>query len=86
MLGRSNVEIHQTIGSTNSRARDLAKNGAAEGVFGEIVEETVEISNIELTSEFTDLIIVQRGFQASSQVITVANEMLQQLLDMGRGR
>ena len=60
--------------------------GAAEGVFGEIVEETVEISNIELTSEFTDLIIVQRGFQASSQVITVANEMLQQLLDMGRGR
>ena len=60
--------------------------GAAEGVFGEIIEETVEISNIELTSEFTDLIIVQRGFQASSQVITVANEMLQQLLDMGRGR
>jgi flagellar hook protein FlgE len=60
--------------------------GAAEGVFGEIVEETLEISNIELTSEFTDLIIVQRGFQASSQVITVANEMLQQLLSMGRGR
>ena len=66
--------------------QDVEIGGAAEGVFGEIVEETVEISNIELTSEFTDLIIVQRGFQASSQVITVANEMLQQLLDMGRNR
>jgi flagellar hook protein FlgE len=66
--------------------QEVEIGSAAEGVFGEIVEETLEISNVELTAEFTDLIIVQRGFQASSQVITVANEMLQQLLDMGRNR
>lgn len=59
---------------------------AASGVMGEIVGSSVEISNVELSQEFTDLIIVQRGFQASSQVVSVANEMIQQLLDIGSGR
>lgn len=59
---------------------------AGEGVFGAIKGGAIEISNIDLSQEFTDLIIVQRGFQASSQVVTVANEMMQHLLDMGRGR
>jgi flagellar hook protein FlgE len=68
-------------------ARQTVEIGnASRGVFGEIVGSTIEISNIELSAEFTELIIVQRGFQASSQVITVANELMQQLLDMGRGR
>lgn len=53
---------------------------------GEIVGGTVEISNVELTEEFTALIIVQRGFQSASQVISVANEMIQQLLDITKGR
>lgn len=68
------------------QSQDIRLGVAGEDVFGEVRSETVEISNIELTQEFTDLIIVQRGFQASSQVITVANEMMQQLLDMGRSR
>jgi flagellar hook protein FlgE len=55
-----------------------------ESVMGKIVGGNVEISNVDLTREFTDLIIVQRGFQASSQVLTVTNEMMQQLLDTGR--
>jgi flagellar hook protein FlgE len=56
-----------------------------QGVMGEIVGKSLELSNVELTLEFTDLIIMQRGFQGSSQILTVANEMMQQLLDMGRG-
>jgi flagellar hook protein FlgE len=56
-----------------------------QGVMGEIIENSLELSNVELTLEFTDLIIMQRGFQGSSQILTVANEMMQQLLDMGRG-
>lgn len=57
---------------------------ATHGVMGEIKEKSIELSNVDLTLEFTDLIIMQRGFQGSSQVLTVANEMMQQLLDMGR--
>lgn len=55
-----------------------------QGVMGEIIEQSVELSNVELTLEFTDLIIMQRGFQGSSQILTVANEMMQQLLDVGK--
>jgi flagellar hook protein FlgE len=39
-----------------------------------------------LSEQFTDLIILQRGFQSSSQVTSVANEMIQQLLEIDRPR
>lgn len=50
-----------------------------EGVFGQISGGSLELSNVDLTQELADMIIIQRGFQASSQVMTVANDMLQQL-------
>lgn len=45
----------------------------------------LEGSNVDLTEEFSELILMQRGYQASSQVVTTANEMLQELLQI-RGR
>jgi flagellar hook protein FlgE len=42
----------------------------------------VEISNVDLSQEFSDLVVMQRGYQASSQVISTANDMLQQLFSM----
>ena len=57
-------------------------NSAWDGVSG----GNLELSNVELTEQFTDLIIIQRGYQASSQMTSVANEMLQQLLSMQDGR
>jgi flagellar hook protein FlgE len=57
---------------------------AQEGIMGRIAAGRVELSNVELTEQFTDLIILQRGYQASSQVTSVANEMIQQLLDIGK--
>jgi len=45
----------------------------------------VELSNVDLAREFSELIVVQRGYQASSQVISAANEMIQQLGEI-RGR
>lgn len=53
---------------------------ARAGGLGRAVGGQVELSNVELTEQFTDLIIIQRGYQASSQMTSVANEMLQQLL------
>jgi flagellar hook protein FlgE len=52
------------------------------GPFGKIQAGRVEISNVDLAQEFSDLIISQRGYQASSQVITAANEMIQQLFEI----
>jgi flagellar hook protein FlgE len=55
---------------------------AGEGGFGGIRPGMVELSNVDLSREFSDLVIMQRGYQASSQVITTANDMLEQLFHM----
>ena len=52
------------------------------GVFGAIAGGQIEASNVDLTAQFSELIVTQRGYQASSQVISTANEMLQQLFDI----
>ncbi len=54
--------------------------------FGRIIGSQLEMSNVELTQQFTDLIIMQRGYQASSQISSVANELIQTLLAMDGGR
>lgn len=58
---------------------------ATDGQFGKVLGGSIEVSNVELSQQFSDLIITQRGYQASSQVITTANEMLQQLFEI-RGK
>ena len=44
------------------------------------------MSNVDLSKEFADMIIIQRGYQASSKVLNVANQMLEQLYESTRGR
>jgi flagellar hook protein FlgE len=55
---------------------------AGNGGFGKVRSGVVELSNVDLSREFSDLVIVQRGYQASSQVISTANDMLQELFSM----
>jgi flagellar hook protein FlgE len=50
--------------------------------FGTIRAGSIEISNVDLSQEFSDLVIMQRGYQASSQIISTANDMLQELFSM----
>lgn len=53
---------------------------------GQVQSNRLEASNVDLSSEFGDLILVQRGFQASSQVVSVSNDMIQQLFGIrGQG-
>jgi flagellar hook protein FlgE len=60
--------------------------GALTTGLGKIVGSRLEMSNVELTQQFTDLIIMQRGYQASSQISSVANELMQTLLAMDAKR
>lgn len=46
---------------------------------GTILTKKLEASNVDLGAQFGDLILIQRGFQASSQIISVSNDMIQQL-------
>lgn len=53
--------------------------------FGAVRAGQLELSNCDLAQEFSDLVVMQRGFQASSQVITTANEMIAELFGI-RGK
>lgn len=64
--------------------RQLLTQGDAR--VGKVVSRRLEASNVDLSREFGDLILIQRGFQASSQVISVTNDMIQQLFGIrGQG-
>jgi flagellar hook protein FlgE len=52
------------------------------GGFGTLVAGHREGSNVDLAEEFSNLILMQRGYQASSHVISTANDMIQELFDM----
>ena len=52
--------------------------------FGQSIGGTLEMSNVDLATEFTDMISAQRGFQANSRVISTADEMLNDLVNIKR--
>ena len=52
--------------------------------FGQTVGGVLEMSNVDLASEFTDMISAQRGFQANSRVISTTDEMLSDLVNLKR--
>ena len=57
---------------------------AGTGGRGTIQASALEMSNVDLTRSFTQLIVIQRGFQANSKTITTSDTMLQTLLDLKR--
>ncbi|HVY78517.1 MAG TPA: flagellar hook-basal body complex protein [Solirubrobacterales bacterium] len=67
-----------------SAASGAANDGTPGGEFGLTISGTLEMSNVDLATEFTDMIAAQRGFQASSRVISTADEMLQDLVNLKR--
>lgn len=51
---------------------------------GMLITGALEMSNVDLSNEFTEMIVAQRGFQANSKIITVSDEVLQELVNMKR--
>lgn len=73
------------IGNNQFAALDASSwhmGWAGDSAFGTVRSGVVEIPNVDLSQEFSDLVIMQRGYQASSQVISTANDMLQELFSM----
>lgn len=61
----------------------VAPNDAEEGT-GAIISGQLEMSNVDLTAEFTEMIVAQRGFQANSRIITTSDEILQEVVNLKR--
>jgi flagellar hook protein FlgE len=51
---------------------------------GQVLGSQLELSNVDVASEFTQLIVNQRGYQANSRVVTTADDLLQETLNMKR--
>ncbi|HEV3001941.1 MAG TPA: flagellar hook-basal body complex protein [Solirubrobacteraceae bacterium] len=69
--------------STGASGQEAVGTPAANG-FGQSIGGTLEMSNVDLATEFTDMISAQRGFQANSRVISTADEMLNDLVNIKR--
>jgi flagellar hook protein FlgE len=50
--------------------------------FGTLTGGALEMSNVDLSQEFTNLIVAQRGFQANARIITTSDQVLQELVDL----
>jgi flagellar hook protein FlgE len=70
------------VNTPNSGNAVYGKAGGA-GV-GVINPNALEMSNVDLATEFTDMIVTQRGFQANSRTITVSDTMLEELINLKR--
>ena len=67
--------------SNNSGTRTIS--GAAD-IGTELTTSALEMSNVDIADQFSDMIITQRGFQSNSKIITVSDEMLETLINMKR--
>ena len=70
------------VATANSGAAVVGAPGAAGN--GEISAGMLEMSNVDLSQEFTNLIVAQRGFQANARIITTSDEVLQELTNLKR--
>ena len=69
----------RTEESGEARVNDAASNGG-----GKIVTSSLESSNVDIASEFSKLILAQRAYTANTKIVTAADELLQDTLNMRR--
>lgn len=68
--------------TANSGTPNVTTAGA--GGSGKLVVGSLEMSNVDLSEEFTEMIVAQRGFQANTRTITTADEVLKELVNLKR--
>ena len=77
-------KMGETMFQVSSNSGEAQINPSGVGGSGKITPGTLEMSNVDLSQEFTDMIVTQRGFQANSRIITTSDEMLQELVNLKR--
>lgn len=84
----ANEDLEQMDGSMfRLKSGSRAQYGiAGANGYGALVVGHLEGSNVDMSEEFSNLIVMQRGYQAASHVISTANDMIQELFDMKGNR
>ncbi|MEM9101512.1 MAG: flagellar basal-body rod protein FlgF [Pseudomonadota bacterium] len=84
----SGKDLEQAEGNlfTAKNSATLQFGRPGEDIFGDVLGSFIELSNVDMAREFADMIIIQRGYQASSRVLSIANELVEQLYSNTGGR
>jgi flagellar hook protein FlgE len=72
-----NSTLTETLNSGSARLGTAGSDG-----YGSVVSGALEASNVDLSQEFTNLIVAQRGFQANARIITTSDSILQELMQL----
>ncbi|MFD2657197.1 flagellar basal body rod protein FlgG [Gracilibacillus thailandensis] len=86
-LEKVGSNMYQTTvndGQFNTGENDTIYFQPEEGGTASIVAGALEMSNVDLSEEFTEMITAQRGFQANTRIITTSDEILQELVNLKR--
>ena len=85
-LMKEGNNLYSSIGAAGPLGGATSPTPAAAGTngLGKIQAGALELSNVDLATEFTSLITTQRAYQANARVITTSDEMLQELVNLKR--
>ncbi len=79
-----NTMYKMTLNANLDGELEVVEPKNAEVGTGSIISGQLEMSNVDLTTEFTEMIVAQRAFQANSRIITTSDEILQELVNLKR--
>lgn len=74
-----NSYFRATSNSGEAKACQAGEDGT-----GALKTSSLEMSNVDISTEFSDMIVTQRGFQANSRIITVSDSILEELVNLKR--
>ena len=84
-LTKSGNSLYQASNNSGEVSRGTIGGTVGEDIKGvTITPSALEMSNVDISDQFSDMIITQRGFQSNSKIITVSDEMLETLINMKR--
>jgi flagellar hook protein FlgE len=85
-LAKEGSNLYSGIGAAGPLGGATTPASAAPGTngLGKIQSGALELSNVDLANEFTNLITTQRAYQANARIITTSDEMLQELVNLKR--
>jgi len=77
-------QLGENFYGVTTASGDLTIGQAGREVSTAVVAGALEMSNVDLATEFTEMIVTQRGYQASARVITTSDELLQEVVQLKR--
>ncbi|MBI2364700.1 MAG: flagellar hook protein FlgE [Deltaproteobacteria bacterium] len=81
---RGLAHVGNSLYLQSSESGSLLTGNPGDGSFGTVLSSSLELSTVDLATEFVKMVTTQRGFQASSRTITVTDQLLEEVANLKR--